>query len=65
LLKAGAKITAADAAKLAKINLKVTWPVKAKVTNEIVYLRCLYEESAAIIAGGGNELKTLIKMATL
>jgi DNA-directed RNA polymerase subunit beta len=53
LVKAGATITAADAAKLAKVTTRVTWPVKAKETKEIVYLDA-YEESAAIIAGGGN-----------
>lgn len=54
LVKAGAKITAADAAKLAKVTAKTTWPVKAKVTDEVVYLDA-YEEESAIIAGGGNE----------
>ena len=55
LVKAGTKLKATDTAKLAKIGTKVTWPVKAKVTNEIVYLDA-YEEESAVIAGGGSEL---------
>ncbi len=55
LVKAGAKISAADAAKLAKVTSKVTWPVKARVTDEVVYLDA-YEEGNAVIAGAGNEL---------
>ena len=55
LVKAGAKITAADAAKLAKVTGKVTWPVKARVTDEVVYLDA-YEEESAVIAGGGNQV---------
>ncbi|HSW37238.1 MAG TPA: DNA-directed RNA polymerase subunit beta [Candidatus Saccharimonadales bacterium] len=55
IVKKGAKITAADAAKLAKVSSQVTWPVKAKVTNEIVYLDA-YAEESAVIAGGGNAL---------
>jgi DNA-directed RNA polymerase subunit beta len=57
LVKNGATITAADAAKLTKLTSRVTWPVKAKETKEIVYLDA-YEESAAIIAGGGNQTNT-------
>jgi len=53
LVKHGAKITAADSAKLAKVTGKATWPIKAKLTDEIVYLDA-YEEESAII-GGGNE----------
>ncbi|HUY84889.1 MAG TPA: DNA-directed RNA polymerase subunit beta [Candidatus Dormibacteraeota bacterium] len=55
LVKAGTKIKAADAAKLAKVTGKATWPVKAKVIDEIVYLDA-YEEEAAIIAGAGSEI---------
>jgi DNA-directed RNA polymerase subunit beta len=54
VVKSGAKITASDAAKLAKLD-RATWPVKAKATNEIVYLDA-YEEEGAIIAGGGSEI---------
>lgn len=49
LVKAGAKITAADAKKLAKVTERVTWPVKAVVTKEVVYLDA-YEEGQAVIA---------------
>ncbi|HVX48309.1 MAG TPA: DNA-directed RNA polymerase subunit beta [Candidatus Saccharimonadales bacterium] len=55
IVKAGTKVTAAAAEKLAKITDRKTWPVKAKVTNEIVYLDA-YEEGSAIIAGGGTEV---------
>ncbi|HWT55563.1 MAG TPA: DNA-directed RNA polymerase subunit beta [Candidatus Microsaccharimonas sp.] len=55
LVKAGAKVTAADAAKLAKVTGKVTWPVKAKVTTDVIYLDA-YEEETSVIAGGGNEV---------
>jgi DNA-directed RNA polymerase subunit beta len=55
LVKAGAKISAADAAKLAKVTAKVTWPVKACITNEVVYLDA-YEEGNAVIAGAGNKV---------
>ena len=55
LVAAGKKISATDAAKLAKVASQVTWPVKAKVTSEIVYLDA-YEEESAVIAGGGNEV---------
>ena len=55
LVKSGATIKAADTAKLAKATARATWPVKAKVTNEIIYLDA-YEEESAIIAGGGTEI---------
>jgi len=55
IVKAGAKITEADAAKLAKVEGQVTWPVKARVTTEVVYLDA-YEEESAVIAGAGSEL---------
>jgi DNA-directed RNA polymerase subunit beta len=55
IVKAGATIKVTDAAKLAKVSGRVTWPVKAKVTNEIIYLDAQEEESA-IIAGGGTEI---------
>jgi DNA-directed RNA polymerase subunit beta len=55
LVKKGAKISGADAAKLAKVTARATWPVKAKVTNEIIYLDA-YEEESAIIAGGGTDV---------
>jgi DNA-directed RNA polymerase subunit beta len=55
IVKAGAKILGAEAAELAKDTSRVTWPVKAKVTNDVVYLDA-YEEESAVIAGGGSEI---------
>ncbi len=55
IVKAGKTISKEDADKLAKVKSKVTWPVKAKVTNEVLYLDAA-EESISIIAGAGNEL---------
>jgi DNA-directed RNA polymerase subunit beta len=55
IVKKGDKITASAAASLAKVTDKITWPVKAKVTGEIIYLDA-YEEESAIIAGGGSEI---------
>ncbi len=55
IVKAGATITPAAGKKLAAIKSQKTWPVKAKVTDEIVYLDA-DEEERAIIAGGGNEI---------
>jgi DNA-directed RNA polymerase subunit beta len=55
IVKAGTKVTAAAAAKLAKETSRATWPVKARVTDEIIYLDA-YEEGDAIIAGGGTEI---------
>ena len=47
LVKAGATITAADAKKLEKGG-RTTWPVRAQVTNEVVYLDAADEEAAVI-----------------
>ncbi|HET7529164.1 MAG TPA: DNA-directed RNA polymerase subunit beta [Candidatus Saccharimonadales bacterium] len=55
IVKAGSVITEAAAKRLAAVKDRATWPVKAKVTEEIVYLDAA-EESDAIIAGAGNEL---------
>ncbi|HSX36714.1 MAG TPA: DNA-directed RNA polymerase subunit beta [Patescibacteria group bacterium] len=55
IVKKGAKISAADASKLAKVANQVTWPVKAKVTGDVIYLDA-FEEEVAVIAGGGNEV---------
>lgn len=55
LVKAGSKITAADAKKLASEKSRVTWPVKAVVTDEIEYLGAADEEQA-VVAGAGNEV---------
>lgn len=55
IVKKGAIITGAIAQRLAKINKRSTWPVKARVTNKIVYLDAS-EEKQATIAGAGNEI---------
>jgi DNA-directed RNA polymerase subunit beta len=55
IVKAGATITGAQAQKLAAVKNRATWPVKAKVTTEIVYLDAAEEESSTI-AGAGNEI---------
>lgn len=55
IVKKGDKISAAKASQLAKINSTISWPVKAKVTDKIVYLDA-YEEESAVIAGGGADL---------
>lgn len=55
IVKSGSTITEADAKKLAAVTSQITWPVKAKVTNEIVYLDAASEDGT-IIAGGGNEI---------
>lgn len=55
IVKAGKTITKDDAAKLAKVENQKTWPVKAKVTDEVVYLDAAAEESA-VIAGAGSAI---------
>ncbi len=55
IVKAGKTISKSDAEKLAKIKSQTTWPVKARVTNDIVYLDASAEESA-IIASAAEEL---------
>lgn len=55
VVKSGQKISAADAAKLAKVKAKVTWPVKAKITNEVIYLDA-YAEGSSVIAGSGSQI---------
>ncbi|HET7629936.1 MAG TPA: DNA-directed RNA polymerase subunit beta, partial [Candidatus Saccharimonadales bacterium] len=52
IVKAGAKITAEQAKKLAAVESQVTWPVKAKVTNDVIYLDAAEEESAVIASAG-------------
>lgn len=54
IVKAGKTITKADIDKLKKIDRK-TVPVKARVTEEVIYLDA-DEESRAVIAGAGNEV---------
>ena len=48
IVKAGATITADNAKKLAEVKKQATWPVRAKVTKEIVYLDASDEEQAVI-----------------
>lgn len=55
IVDSGKKVTQADAQKLAKVKNQITWPVKAKVTDQVVYLDASAEESA-VIAGAGNEI---------
>lgn len=55
IVKEGAKITADAAKRLAAVKDKVTWPVKAKVTQEVIYLDA-NEEEHAVIASAGEEI---------
>lgn len=55
IVKAGAKITEAAAKKLAAVKNQVTWPVKAVVTSEVLYLDAS-EEGRAVIASAGEEV---------
>lgn len=52
IVKKGAVITPATAKRLAAVKSRTTWPVKAKLTNQIVYLDAAEEENA-VIAGAG------------
>ncbi len=54
IVKAGKVITAADVKKLAAQKHQVTWPVKAVVTKEVIYLDAA-EEEKAVIASAGEE----------
>src|SRR5690606_10244776 len=54
IVKKGKIINKEDAAKLAKVARQVTWPVKAKVTDEVVYLDAA-EEEKTIIASSDSE----------
>ena len=53
IVKAGATITESAAKRLAAVKQRATWPVKAKVTAQIIYLDAA-EEADAVIAGAGN-----------
>ncbi|MGH7234004.1 MAG: DNA-directed RNA polymerase subunit beta, partial [Candidatus Saccharimonadales bacterium] len=55
IVKEGKQLTKADADKMAKVKKQVSWPVKARVSDDVVYLDAAEEESA-IIAGAGNEV---------
>ncbi len=53
IVKAGSAISPAAAKRLAAIKSQATWPVKAKLTNQIVYLDAAGEEQA-VIAGASE-----------
>ncbi len=55
IVKKDTVITDAAAKRLATVKGKVTWPVKAKVTTQILYLDAA-EEGQVVIAGAGNEI---------
>lgn len=55
IVKSGATINDATAKKLADVKERATWPVKAKVTDKIIYLDAA-EEDHSVIAGAGNEV---------
>jgi len=55
IVKSNQKISEAQAKKLATVKSRVTWPIKAVVTKEIVYLDAS-EEEPAVIAGAGNDV---------
>ncbi len=55
IVKAGKVVTPAAAKQLAAVKNKATWPVKARVTDKIIYLDA-DQEASAIIAGAGNEV---------
>ncbi|HYF97221.1 MAG TPA: DNA-directed RNA polymerase subunit beta [Patescibacteria group bacterium] len=57
IVKAGVKITADDAKKLAAVKSRKTWPVKSVVTNDIEYLGAA-DEDKSVIAGAGNAIDT-------
>jgi len=54
IVKEGAKITAEAAKRLANVKKQITWPVKAKITDEVLYMDAAQEE-AAVIASAGEE----------
>lgn len=54
IVKRGAKITEAAAKRLATVKGRTTWPVKAKVTDRVIFLDASEEESA-VIASAGEE----------
>ncbi len=52
IVKAGQKISAEAAKKLDTVKEQVTWPVKAVVTDEVIYLDAAEEEQATIASSG-------------
>ena len=55
IVKAGEKISAAQAKKLEAVKKQITWPIKAKATDEIIYLDA-FEEGKAVIASAGETI---------
>lgn len=55
VVKAGAVVSEADAAKLATVKEQITWPVKARVTSQVEYLDAAAEDKA-VITGAGTEI---------
>lgn len=55
IVKAGKTITDADATKLATVKNQVTWPVRSRVTKEILFMDAA-EEGRSIIASSDSEL---------
>lgn len=55
IVKKDAKITSDQAKKLATVKSKITWPVKAVVTDKVIYLDAS-EEEQAVIASAGEEV---------
>lgn len=55
IVRAGSKITAEQAKQLAVCKDQITWPVKAVVTNEVIFLDAS-EEEHAVIASAGEEV---------
>ena len=55
IVKAGDKVTADQAKKLATVKDQITWPIHPKASSEIVYLDAA-DEGSAVIAGAGNEV---------
>ncbi|MBI1856995.1 DNA-directed RNA polymerase subunit beta [Candidatus Saccharibacteria bacterium] len=55
IVKAGTKITTEQSKKLAAVKGRITWPIKARVTAEVVYLDAA-EEEVSVIASAGEEI---------
>ena len=52
IVKAGQKVSQIAANQLAKVKDQITWPVKAKVTTDVVYLDAAVEGTAIIASAG-------------
>ena len=57
IVKNGAKINADDAKKLATVKERATWPVKALLTDQIVFLDAA-DERQCVIASAGTEVNS-------